>query len=202
MYKAGKMLKELLMRDRNARRVFGRREIEIIIKQLEGRALTQSERNRLSRDIKPKLEFIRNASRFEGEFKLRKNQENKEIIKRAAEVVLQDEPGSKVRAILLFGSFADGTFTPRSDIDICVVFRKDISLKEATQFRVRVSGQLPEKADIQVFNILPQKVKLEIARNHRIIYKAPGYDNINFTATYLKDQGYFIRLREIFGAKA
>ncbi|MBI2176049.1 nucleotidyltransferase domain-containing protein [Candidatus Woesearchaeota archaeon] len=196
------MLKELLTKDRNARRVFGRREIEIIIKQLEGRTLTQSERNRLSRDIKPKLEFITNASRFEGEFKLRKNQENEEIIKKAAEAVLQDELGSEARAILLFGSFADGTFTPRSDIDICVVLRRDISLKEATQFRIRVSGQLPEKADIQVFNTLPEKVKREIAKNHKIVYKAADYDNINFTATHLKDQGYFIRLREIFGAKA
>ncbi|MBI2581234.1 nucleotidyltransferase domain-containing protein [Candidatus Woesearchaeota archaeon] len=196
------MLKELLIRDRNARRVFGRKEIEIAVKQLEGRALTQSERNRLSRDIKPKLEFIRNASRFEDEFKLRKNQENREIIRRASEVILQDELGSEAMAILLFGSFADGTFTPRSDIDICVVFRTDISLKEATRFRIRVSGQLPEKADIQVFNTLPQKVKREIARNHKILYKAADYDNTNFTTTHLKDQCYFIRLREVFGAKA
>ena len=196
------MLKGLLMSDRNARKVFGKREIEIIIKQLEGRLLTQSERNRLSRDIKPKLEFIRNASRFEGEFELRKNQENREIIKRASEAILQDELGSEVRAILLFGSFADGTFTPRSDIDICVIFRTDISLKKATQFRIRVSGQLPEKADVQVFNTLPQKVKREIARNHKIIYKAPDYDNISFTTTHLKDQCYFIRLREVFGIKA
>ena len=196
------MLKGLLMSDRNARKVFGKREIEIIIKQLEGRLLTQSERNRLSRDIKPKLEFIRNASRFEGEFELRKNQENREIIKRASEAILQDELGSEVRAILLFGSFADGTFTPRSDIDICVIFRTDISLKKATQFRIRVSGQLPEKADVQVFNTLPQKVKREIARAHKVLYKEKDYDNINFSIKYLKDQDYFIRRREIFGAKA
>ncbi len=196
------MLKELLMKDRNARRVFGKKEIGIIIRQLEGRALTQSERNRLSRDIKPKLEFIKEIGRFENEFALEKGQENKRIIQKAADLILQDELGGNITAILLFGSFADGTFTPRSDIDICAVFRRELSLKETTEFRMRVSGQLPENADIQVFNTLPQKIKREIARNHKIVYKAPDYDNIRFTTMHLKDQGYFIRLREIFGAGA
>lgn len=93
------------------------------------------------------------------------------IIKDAVEVILQDKLGNEVKAILLFGSFADGTFTPRSDIDICVVFRRDISLKEATQFRIRVSGQLPEKVDIQVFDVLPRKVRREIVRNHKVLYE-------------------------------
>ncbi|MBI2144518.1 nucleotidyltransferase domain-containing protein [Candidatus Woesearchaeota archaeon] len=196
------MLKELLSRNRNARRVFGRKEIEIAVKQLEGRALTQSERNRLSRDIRPKLEFIREASRFEDEFRLEKSQENKGIIKKAVGAILQDELGTDVTAILLFGSFADSSITPRSDIDICAVFRREISLKEATRFRIRVSGQLPDKADVQVFNTLPQKIKRGIAKNHKILYKTGSYDNIGFSTRYLKDECYFIRLKEVFGAEA
>src|SRR3989338_7029192 len=149
------MLKEFLKTSKNARRIFGKKELEIIFKQLEGLPLKQSEKNRLSRDIKPKLEFIKEIAQFKDEFKLEKNQNNKRLIEKALETILNDEFGNNIKAILLFGSFADNSFTPNSDIDICVVFKKDLSLKEATEFRIMVSGNLPKKVYFQVFNIFP-----------------------------------------------
>ncbi len=197
------MLKAFLIGNRKkARKVFGRKELKIIFRQLEGRSLTQSERNRLSRDIRPKLEFIREAAKFENEFALKKNQSNMAIIGKAVDAIMQDRLKGEVKAILLFGSFADNTFTGRSDIDICAVFRKDISLREATKFRIRVSGQLPEKVDVQVFNILPQKIKKRIAASHKVLYKSSGYDNTAFSIKYLKDDSYSIRMHEIFGVEA
>jgi len=193
------LLSEFLRQNKNARRIFGNKELEIIFKQLEGLPLKQSEKNRLSRDIKPKLEFIKEIAQFKDEFKLEKNQNNKRLIEKALETILNDEFGNNIKAILLFGSFADNSFTPNSDIDICVVFKKDLSLKEATEFRIRVSGNLPKKVDVQVFNILPQKIKKSIARNHKVLYKSNDYDNINFTIRYLKDEDYFARVRNIFG---
>ena len=195
-------LKQCLKTNKNARKVFGRREIELIVKQLEGIPLTQSERNRISRDIKPKLEFIRELAKFENEFKLVRNQDNKKIIEKAVGEILNDELSNNVKAVLLFGSFADNTFTKRSDIDVCVVFRSELSLKEATKFRIRVSGQLPEKVDVQVFSVLPQKVKRDVARNHKVLYQTSDYDNISFSINYLKDEDYFIRMEKIFGAAA
>src|SRR3989338_9538832 len=103
------MLKELLKANANARKVFGRKELEITIKQLDGVKLSQSERNRLSRDIKPKFEFIREAAKFEGEFRLARNQDNKRVIKKAVDVILNDEFRDDISAILLFGSFADNS---------------------------------------------------------------------------------------------
>ena len=193
------LLSEFLRQNKNARRIFGNKELEIIFKQLEGLPLKQSEKNRLSRDIKTKLEFIKEIAQFKDEFKLEKNQNNKRLIEKALETILNDEFGNNIKAILLFGSFADNSFTPNSDIDICVVFKKDLSLKEATEFRIRVSGNLPKKVDVQVFNILPQKIKKSIARNHKVLYKSNDYDNINFTIRYLKDEDYFARVRNIFG---
>ena len=64
------LLSEFLKKNKNARRIFGKKELEIIFKQLDGLPLTQSERNRLSRDIKPKLDFIKAVSKFENEFEL------------------------------------------------------------------------------------------------------------------------------------
>ncbi len=194
------MLKKFLTGNKNARRIFGKKELGIILNQLDGMPLTQSERNRLSRDIKPKLEFIKDISEFKDEFNLKKNQDNKKIIEMAVDVILKDELGENIEAVLLFGSFADNTFTGSSDIDICAVFKKDISLKEATKFRIRAAGRLPEKIDIQVFNTLPQKIRKNIAGNHKVIYQSSHYDNLDFTIKHLKDNDYFARMRRIFGA--
>ncbi len=194
--------KKFLKGNKNSRKIFGKKELEIIFRQLDGFPLMQSEKNRLSRDIKPKLRFISEINKFKDEFELKKNQDNKKIIEHAVAVLLEDKLKNNINSILLFGSFADKSFTKRSDIDICVVFKKKISLKEATQFRIRIAAQVPKKLDIQVFNVLPQKIKREIARNHKILFKHKDYDDINFSIRYLKDQDYFIRRDKILEAEA
>jgi|TARA_Y100000310_G_C20661242_1_gene804916 predicted nucleotidyltransferase len=192
------LLKEILKKQ-ESRKIFGKKEIEIILKQLDGITLTQSERNRLSRDIKPKLKIIGELSNHKESFKLKKNQNNKEIIKKATNIILQDELKENIQAIILFGSFADKSFTKRSDIDIGVLFKKDISKKDAAKFRIRILGELPNKLDVQVFNTLPQKIKRSIAKNHKILYRDNKFDNIEFTINYLKDEDYFLRMKKIFG---
>ena len=186
-----------LLKTEKARKIFGKKELEIIEKQLNGERLTQSEKNRLSRDIRKKLDFINEISEFKDDFKLERNQINKKIIGETVNIILNDELKANIRAILLFGSFADNSFIRRSDIDICVIFKNDLSLKEATKFRIRISGQVSDKIDIQVFNVLSFKIKRSIARNHKVLYNVFDFDNINFSIKYLKDEDYFIRLKYI-----
>lgn len=118
------------------------------------------------------------------------------LIDKAVQLILHDELKNRIRAILLFGSHATGIVTKRSDIDICAVFT-DISLREATKFRIRIMGELPEKVDVHVFNILPQKIKRSIAINHKILYKSSNFDNMSFTIRHIKDEDYFFRLNKI-----
>lgn len=139
--------------------------------------MTQSEKNRLSRDIRPKFRFIKDVSVFQDEFTLKKDSIANNIIEKAVQLILQDILKEKILAILLFGSHVLGNVTPRSDIDIGVLFTK-ISLNEATKFRIRISSEFSKKVDIQVFNVLPQKIKREIAKNHKVIYKSKDFDNI------------------------
>ena len=179
----------------NVRKIFGKRELEIIEKQLNGINLTQSEKNRLSRDIRSKFECIIQLSTFKDEFGLIKNQRNKRIVQKAVSIILNDELKKEIKTILLFGSFADNSFTNNSDIDICVVFKKEISLKEATNFRIRISGHLPDKIDVQVFNTLPFKIKKSIAENHRVLYKSKEFDDIGFSVRYIKDNDYLLRIK-------
>ena len=195
------LLSEFLKQNRNARRIFGKKELEIIFKQIDGLPLTQSERNRLSRDIKPKLQFIKEISRFEDEFELKKDQDAKKIINKAVNLILQDKLKEKIQAILLFGSRVNGIVTPRSDIDICFVF-DEIKRDEADRFRIRILGNFSTNEDIQVFNALPQKIKRSIAKSHKILYKKEDFDNSLFTIRHLKDEDFFIRARRILGEAA
>lgn len=153
-----------------ARKVFGAREIVIIQKQVAGIRLTQSEKNRLSRDIRPKLRFIMEASKFKDEFGLKKGIENKKIIEMVLDVIRRDKDFKKIREIWLFGSMVKNEMTVRSDVDICVLFN-GISLKDATRFRIRILGRVDDKVDIQVFSKLPEKIKKSILKSHRVLYK-------------------------------
>ncbi len=184
--------------NKNAPKLFTARDVQIIKKQIMGDKLTQPERNRLSRTIRPRLECIKEISEFHEEFGLRHNQQHRRIMDLAVKIILQDELIEKIRAILLFGSFANKTHTHQSDIDICVLL-ETTSIKEATEFRIRNSGKLPDIVDIQVFNVLPTNIKKEIAKNHKILF-AKNFDNVAFTIHHLKDNDFLLRKKQIFGA--
>ena len=155
---------------KNTRKIFGKRELKIIEKQLLGVNLTQSEKNRLSRDIRQKLEFIKEASRFSEEFKLKKGSEIKKMVEETKEAILNDILFRKIKEILLFGSIIENKFTFKSDVDIAVKFDK-ITIKESALFKKRISGEVNQKVDVQVYNHLPSKIKKEINNKGKIIYK-------------------------------
>jgi predicted nucleotidyltransferase len=163
-------LLDFLNKNENSRKIFGRRELKIIEKQLQGVNLTQSEKNRLSRDIRKKFGFIKEAARFEDEFDLKKGAIVRKIVKEAVAVVLEHPLRKKIKKILLFGSAVENKLTFRSDIDIAVEF-DSIDLKEATKFRLEILRNLVDKIDLQVYNVLPDKIKKEILNKNKILYK-------------------------------
>ncbi len=179
------------LRDRSAdaRKLFGKKEISIILKQLDGVTLTQSEKNRLSKDIRKKFAVIKELSSFQEDFSLKKGSRVKKIIRAVLETILHDELKDRILAVLLFGSRVRGMVTKRSDMDICVVFQQ-IDIRESTTFRIRVLGKFDDDVDVQVFNVLPQKIKRAIATKHRLLYKTKEFDNVSFTVQHLKMEPY------------
>src|SRR3989344_6974018 len=153
----------------DARKVFGKKELLIIEKQLLGIRLTQSEKNRLSRDIRRKLKFIADIEPLKKDFKLDRGIEIKRIISLTLKLILNDFFAKKIKRIILFGSAIKNRLTFRSDIDIAVEFRK-VNLKQATLFSKRILGKTPSRVDLQVFNFLPDKIKNEVDRG-RILYE-------------------------------
>ncbi len=140
-----------------------------------GEPLKQSERNRLSKFIRPKLRFIGECNEYCEEFELKRRNVLASLIEKAKQAILADKVGKNAKAILLFGSRVSGYTTFKSDVDLCVLF-DDISKDTAFEFQLRIASKLPEIVDIRVFNTLPIWIKLEIARNHKILYKTKEFD--------------------------
>jgi predicted nucleotidyltransferase len=154
----------------DARKVFGQRELRIINKQLKGINLTQSEKNRLSRDIRPKFRFISECARFSDDFGLSKGFETEQAIEEAKELILGYPD---VRKIVVYGSYIDRSMTLRSDIDIAVDLGKT-DMKRATRFRQEILGKL-EGIDVQVYDQLPTKIRRAVDKG-RVIYENRGED--------------------------
>jgi|SRR3989344_2945847 len=161
---------QFLKKENGARKIFGERELKIIEKQLWGVDLTQSEKNRLSRDIRKKLEFIQKAARFSEEFDIKKGAEVKKLAEETKEIILQTKWAKRIKRISLFGSSTENQRSFRSDIDISVEF-DEIDNHEATEFRIYVSGRVNDKVDIQVYNVLADKIKKEIDEKGRVLYE-------------------------------
>ncbi len=152
------------------RKLFGKREIEIIEKQLLGINLTPSEKTRLSRDIRKKFKAIKMLAHFQGEFELKQGAEIRRIIEETKETILNTEYFSKIKRIILFGSSINKTRTLLSDVDISIEFSK-IEKTEASKFRLRIISLASKNIDIQIYNFLPDKIKKQIDENGKTIYQ-------------------------------
>ena len=166
------MLLDIIRKNKDLRTIFGQRELKIIEKQLLGVRLKPSERTRLSRDIRKKFEAIKSLTPFLEDFKLKHGLVIKRIIQEVKEVILKSRYSSNIKKIVLFGSATGNQFSLISDIDISVEFDK-IDKRDALKFRLETLRELPEKVevDIQVFNVLPEKIKKEINENGKILYE-------------------------------
>jgi predicted nucleotidyltransferase len=159
---------QFIKENKNSRKIFGEKEIEIIEKQVLGIRLTPSERNRLSRDIRKKLDFITEISKRDFDFDLKKGSVIKEKVEEMKSEILNSQYARRIKRIYLYGSTVYGIRTFRSDIDIAVEF-DDIYLKEATEFRIKFAYD--EKIQVEVYNVLPDKIKKEIDEKGRTIYE-------------------------------
>lgn len=160
---------DLIENDIDAKKIFGLKEMEIIKKQGLGLKLSQSEKNRLSRDIRPKLNAIKKLSVFKDQFDLKKAFLTKQQINLLKNQIILDKMGNKVKHIYLFGSFLTNKFSENSDIDIAIEF-ENITKKEASEFKLRIIQNLTDKFDISVLNTLPKNIQAEVVKNGRIIY--------------------------------
>jgi len=154
----------------NLRRLFGKRELKIVEKQLMGVKLKPSEVIRLSRDIRKKFEAIEGLCKYSPEFKIKKGAEIQRIVNETKQTILESRYFPQIEQIVLFGSAAENKMRLDSDIDLAVDL-KGADKRDATIFRMEILAKISEKVDIQVFSTLPEKIKNEIKEKGRIIYE-------------------------------
>ncbi len=89
--------------------------------------------------------------------------------------------------ILLYGSYAKGEETKRSDIDICLVMPSEHVLN-------KVLSKLGGKYDIKVFEELPLYIRINIIKNHVKIYAKDELDLYFYSQTKIwKDMEHRIK---------
>lgn len=161
---------DFLKKNKEARMVFGSKELKIVEKQILGLPLTASEKTRLSRDIRKKFDFIKDVARYSDEFDLKKGARIKAYISEAVEVIKESKYFPYLKKIILFGSAVENRLRLDSDIDIAAEFKK-INKKQAVEFRIKTLSKLPDKVDVQVYNVLPKKIKKQIDKNGKVLYE-------------------------------
>ncbi|ADQ05411.1 DNA polymerase beta domain protein region [Caldicellulosiruptor owensensis OL] len=83
--------------------------------------------------------------------------------------------GNKVVVAYLFGSFAMGTYTPLSDIDIAILFDKDLPKEIMEELENDIIDGLvkifkTDEIDLVVLNHAPLSVRYGVLKTGKIVY--------------------------------
>ena len=83
----------------------------------------------------------------------------------------------EVKAVLLYGSYARNEQNIRSDIDICVVAPTLKTPKDFAKLLREIWRNVDaNKYDVRIFEELPLYLKIEVIRNHKIIFSEDPYE--------------------------
>ncbi|WP_207180779.1 type VII toxin-antitoxin system MntA family adenylyltransferase antitoxin [Anaerocellum diazotrophicum] len=83
--------------------------------------------------------------------------------------------GNKVVAAYFFGSFAMGTYTPLSDIDIAILFDKELSKTIVEELENEILDGLmkmlkTDEIDLVILNHAPLSVRYGVLKTGKIVY--------------------------------
>ncbi len=80
----------------------------------------------------------------------------------------------KLRFVYLYGSSVTANSTDRSDIDICFYYEiRD--QEELHKLLLKISGAFPDKFDVQMFQLLPLYVRMEVFKGKLIYAEDKGF---------------------------
>ena len=94
----------------------------------------------------------------------------------------------EIHSVLLFGSYASGEVTQRSDIDVCIVIPYEKDEKIVNRIYGIVVSKLSNKPeyDISIFEQLPLYIKAEVIENHIIIFSRDELELYEYFYFYRK----------------
>lgn len=86
----------------------------------------------------------------------------------ALSVIKNIDKKNKVLFVIMFGSQAKGNYTRLSDTDIAIFYEG--SNLERYKFRIKASGELPDKYDVNILQDLPMHIQQEVIKTGKTIY--------------------------------
>tara|TARA_Y100000310_G_C20605260_1_gene775154 strand:+ start:608 stop:1450 length:843 start_codon:yes stop_codon:yes gene_type:complete len=142
----------------NTKQILSKREIDVVIKRLGNKHLTQTESNYLSRSIRPKLREAEYASKNNLLSLLdyrRKKHERKNLLIRNKILAALSTLSKQIKAIILFGSFVQNHHTKYRDIDVLIVFKKKQWQKSIDRHNLakQIEKDVPLTIDVQLTTI-------------------------------------------------
>ena len=72
-------------------------------------------------------------------------------------------------SVIVYGSYAFGKATLRSDIDVAIISKASSPEKNKWLFE-KVVGKAPEKYDLKIFELLPLDVKATLMEHYTVIF--------------------------------
>ena len=79
----------------------------------------------------------------------------------------------KLKFVYLFGSIPKEKTTERSDVDICLYY--DVKEEMLHEILFKISGSLPERYDVQMFQLLPLNVRKEVFKGKLLYAEDKGF---------------------------
>ncbi|MCK5282290.1 MAG: nucleotidyltransferase domain-containing protein [Nanoarchaeota archaeon] len=166
----------------NLEPILSRKEIEVVIKRLSNKHITQTESNYLSRSIRPKLKSAEYASDNNLLSLLdyrRKKYEREESTLKDEIIASLDDIMKDVKAIVLYGSYIRNHHTDYRDIDVMVILKNKI-WKTASE-KNRIEKDIENKIEINAdMNLVYYKELKELypyspllrneMEHHKVIY--------------------------------
>lgn len=130
-----------------------------------------------------------------------RNPDLKKAVETALRQMRQVAGFEKIRFIILYGSAAEGRITPDSDIDLCMYYDGD--REEAGRFRHTLLSRLPSlRYDVQVFQLLPLYVRIEILRGIPVFVRDERFLYETATRTIREFEDFKHRLHDYTGQAA
>ncbi len=93
----------------------------------------------------------------------------KKSINEVLETIKSIDKDERVQFVILYGSVSEERQSRSSDIDLAIGYDGD--REERFDFRISISGRLPEVFDIQIFQDLPLYVKKEVLGGDVIFFR-------------------------------
>lgn len=108
-------------------------------------------------------------------------------IKKVVNIIKKD---SDVIAIILFGSYLKNKKYAR-DVDMCVILKGKKDAKKFFKKRIEYLSHIPNKFDIQIFQLLPLNVRISVLREGKILYSSNRSEIYSIAYETIKDYALF-----------